>query len=89
MFFEFFLEMLELAELEINSTRGADVSFVIARREDVKDDEREVMGLRKGGSVRKSGVVLDAKILVSVYDIIHEFQYQEDIGKGSEAHLIQ
>jgi len=66
MFFEFFLKMLELSELEVDSTRRAVVSFVVARGEDVKDDEREVVGLSKGGSMRESGVVLDTKILVSV-----------------------
>lgn len=66
---ELLLEVGELAQLEVDAARRAVVRLVVAEREDVQDDEREVHVLRDGRGVRQRRVVVEAQVLVAAgYD---------------------
>lgn len=62
---ELLLEVGELAQLEVDAARRAVVRLVVAEREDVQDDEREVHVLRDGRGVRQRRVVVEAQVLVA------------------------
>lgn len=65
-FREFALEVRQLPELKVDTTRTAIVGLVVAGRKDVQSEEGHAEVLRHGGRVRKRSVVDSAEVLVPV-----------------------